>query len=319
MNAPVKTPEAKQQVTVAQPTQATKPKLLDIMAAQYNMEPDKFAAAVKKTAMPANATTEEFAAFMMVAHEYGLNPFLRELFAFPKKGGGIVPMVSIDGWVNLVNKQPNLAGFEFEHHYDEDKKLAAVTCRMYRKDRTMPVVVTEYMIECFRNTEPWRNMPSRMLRHKALIQTARYCFGLSGIVDEDEANDIAGNKDVSGVKDITPPRPTREDFVIPVKQTFAEDVKQEGAEAVDPDTGEVTTAQAEAEGPADEEEAKTDEQEYGPFEARNDGRTAHANKVPRDKVPGHIRQMNLTEAWLDGWDDAAEEAKESATKDGKLV
>lgn len=304
MNAPVKTPQAQQQVAVAQsPTQA-KPKLLDIMAAAYNMEPAAFAAAVKKTAMPPNATNEEFAAFMMVAHEYGLNPFLRELFAFPKKGGGIVPMVSIDGWVNLVNKQPNLAGFEFEHHFDDDKKLAAVTCRMYRKDRAMPVVVTEYMIECFRNTEPWRTMPSRMLCHKALIQTARYCFGLSGIVDEDEANDI------SGVKDITPPRPQAKDFVIPAKPTIAE---AEG-EKVDPETCEV---HAEAEGPAQAEEQGEDE--YGAFEACTDGRAAFAIGIARDRVPGHIAQMGLTEAWQDGHDDARDEAGSAPAKDGKLV
>lgn len=204
-----------QQVATQQPA-AKKPSLIEVMAAQYNMEPKMFADAVKKTAMPANATNEEFAAFMMVAHQYKLNPFLRELYAFPKKGGGIVPMVSIDGWVNLINSHPLMAGFELESHFDDSNKLAAMTCRIHRKDRSLPVVITEYYVECFRNTEPWRQMPSRMLRHKALIQAARYAFGLSGIYDEDEASDI------SVVKDITPqPRPEMKDFVVPTNATTA--------------------------------------------------------------------------------------------------
>ena len=43
------------------------------------------------------------------------------------------------------------------------------------------------MAECKRNTDPWRQWPNRMLRHKATIQAARYAFGFSGIADPDEA------------------------------------------------------------------------------------------------------------------------------------
>ena len=46
-----------------------------------------------------------------------------------------------------------------------------------------------------------------MLRHKALIQAARYAFGFSGVMDEDEAGRIAA------MKDITPAmRPQMSDF-----------------------------------------------------------------------------------------------------------
>jgi hypothetical protein len=48
--------------------------------------------------------------------------------------------------------------------------------------------VTEYFAECFMpKSDVWLKYPSRMLRHKALIQAARYAFGYSGIVDPDEA------------------------------------------------------------------------------------------------------------------------------------
>ena len=52
------------------------------------------------------------------------------------------------------------------------------------------------MNECRRNTDPWKQWPSRMLRHKATIQAARYAFGFSGIVDQDEAERIVGGNTV---------------------------------------------------------------------------------------------------------------------------
>ena len=43
------------------------------------------------------------------------------------------------------------------------------------------------MEECYRQTDTWKMKPRRMLQHKTAIQCARYAFGLSGIIDEDEA------------------------------------------------------------------------------------------------------------------------------------
>lgn len=148
----------------------------------------------------------------MVAREYNLNPLLKEIHAFPKKGGGIQPVVSIDGWVSLINQHPDTDGYDFEIHVDDQGALVAMTCRMYRKSRTHPVVVTEYLSECYRNTEAWK-MPNRMLRHKALIQAARYAFGFSGIMEEDEAEKIAA------MRDVTPPpdRPKLSQFLKPIQ------------------------------------------------------------------------------------------------------
>jgi phage recombination protein Bet len=142
---------------------------------------------------------EEFAAFLLVAKEYSLNPLTKEIYAFAAKGGGIVPIVSIDGWVNLVNSHGACDGFEFDMEHDAKGNLVSCTCRMFRKDRSKPVAVTEYLSECIRNTEPWA-MKHRMLRHKAMIQAARYAFGFSGIYDEDEGARIAEARDVRRAK-----------------------------------------------------------------------------------------------------------------------
>lgn len=164
---------------------------LAVMAGRYNVEPAKLLDTLKATVFK-GATNEELLALVVVANEYKLNPMLKELYAFPAKGGGIVPVVSVDGWNRLANNHPQMDGLEFEFHHDDDGKLVSCTSIFHRKDRTRPVKVTEYLSECRRNTDPWR-MEHRMLRHKALIQGARVAFGFGGIYDEDEARDIIGD------------------------------------------------------------------------------------------------------------------------------
>lgn len=160
--------------------------LLD-MADRFGMEPAAFEATLRATVVPANVTREQFAAFLLVAKKYNLDPVTKQIYAFPAKSGGIQPIVSIDGWMNLINSHPQFDGMEFEDILGENGGITAITCRMYRKDRSRPVSVTEYMDECSRPTDTWKRWPARMLRHKAAIQAARYAFGFSGIVDEDEA------------------------------------------------------------------------------------------------------------------------------------
>ena len=167
------------------------------MASRFGMEAQAFEQTVRKTCGCDNATKEEFAAFLLVANEYTLNPLLREVYAFPKKGGGIQPIVGVDGWIKLANSHPQYDGIEFIDRLDEQGKLVAVTARVHRKDRAHPEEVTEYMAECVQNTDPWRRWPARMLRHKARIQAYRAAFGFSGIVDPDEADRMRVNVTVN--------------------------------------------------------------------------------------------------------------------------
>lgn len=166
------------------------------MSSRYGMEPAPFEATLRATVCKGNVSKEEFAAFLLVAKEYGLNPVTKELYAFPAKGGGIQPIVSIDGWSRIINDHPMFDGMEFEDVRDGDD-LVAITCRMHRKDRSRPIEATEYMAECSRNTDVWRTWPRRMLRHKAMIQCARYAFGFSGIVDPDEYERMESVRDVT--------------------------------------------------------------------------------------------------------------------------
>lgn len=177
---------------------APKVSALTVLANRLNVDPSKLHQTLKATVFK-GASEEELLALVVVSNEYGLNPLLKEIYAFPAKGGGIVPVVSIDGWVSMVNDHKAMDGMEFEEHYSDEGKLEAITCKLWRKDRNRPISVTEHLSECRRNTEPWK-MEHRMLRHKALMQCARYAFGFSGISDEDEAAETPGLRNVTPTK-----------------------------------------------------------------------------------------------------------------------
>ncbi|WP_410371035.1 phage recombination protein Bet, partial [Avibacterium paragallinarum] len=135
-----------------------------------------------------NVSPDQMTALLVVANQHGLNPWTNEIYAFPNNGG-IVPIVGVDGWSRIMNDHPQFDGIEFTFNDDN-----SCTCNIYRKDRTRPTTVTEYMNECSRNTQPWKSHPKRMLRHKAMIQCARLAFGFTGIYDQDEAERIVENQ-----------------------------------------------------------------------------------------------------------------------------
>jgi len=141
---------------------------------------------LKQTVFKGQVTDAQLTALLLVADQYALNPWTKEIYAFPDKNNGIIPVVGVDGWSRIINSHPGFDGMSFRQ--DDE----SCTCIMYRKDRSHPVEVTEYMSECKRsNVGPWMSHPRRMLRHKAMIQCARLAFGFSGIYDQDEAERIA--------------------------------------------------------------------------------------------------------------------------------
>lgn len=168
-------------------------------------------------------TDEQMSALLIVADQYGLNPFTKEIFAYPDKQNGIVPVVSVDGWSRIINQHTDMDGLEFIYADDlvnlPDAKPCSswIECVIYRKDRSHPVRVKEFLDEVYRPpfegtnknsgsaykvTGPWQSHTKRMLRHKALIQCSRIAFGFVGIYDQDEAERI-----IEGQAEIIEPAP----------------------------------------------------------------------------------------------------------------
>ena len=203
-------------------TSIKKPSAMQLMANRCNVDPVKLHQTLKSTVFK-GATDEEMLTLVVTANTYQLNPLLKELYAFPKKGGGIVPMVGVDGWLKIANRQDNFDGMDVEV-FGNDKMPTHATCEIFLKNRSHPVKVTEYFDECRRDTDPWRTMPRRMLRNKVIVQAIRVAFGIGGIFDEDEANDIATVRNVTPQKVATSPP----SFILPMIEDSVEEVETEG-------------------------------------------------------------------------------------------
>lgn len=176
---------------------------------------------LKATAFKGEVSNAQMTALMVVANQYGLNPWTKEIYAFPDKNNGIVPVVGVDGWARIINDNPQFDGMDFAQS-DEMVRMpgansdapAWIECAMYRKDRTRPVIIREYLDEVYREPfkgkfgpviGPWQTHPKRFLRHKAMIQCARMAFGYGGIYDQDEAERIT-ERDM-GAAEVVSPRP----------------------------------------------------------------------------------------------------------------
>jgi len=156
------------------------------MAERFGVDPDKMLVTLKATAFKGDVSNEQMMALLIVAEQYKLNPWTKEIYAFPDRNNGIVPVVGVDGWSRIINEHPQFDGMEFKEADDG----AWVECVIYRKDRSHATSIREWMSECKRDVGPWKTHPRRMLRHKAMIQCARMAFGFGGIFDQDEAERI---------------------------------------------------------------------------------------------------------------------------------
>lgn len=172
-------------------------------AGKYNVQPENMLQTLKDTAFrqrgkgggpPPSISNEQMMMLLIVAKKYDLDPFTKQIYAFPSEGG-IVPVVGIDGWIGLINAHPQHLGMEIEYAQDdaEDPWIEVI---IHRKDRSHPIRIREYLSECRRNTDPWNSMPRRMLRHKAIAQCGRVAYGFANIHDPDEADRILAARDV---------------------------------------------------------------------------------------------------------------------------
>lgn len=197
-----------QEVQQYQPQRRTS--LVATTAERFGVEPDKLLSTLKATAFraPRNSpevTNEQMMALLIVSNEYGLNPFLKEIYAFPDKQNGIVPVIGVDGWNRLANEHPAFDGIEVRQSENWITPEYGKRCpewievTVHRNDRKHPMVAREYLEEVYRapfmrdgkpSLGPWQQYTKRMLGHRARIQGYRTAFGFAGLRTEQEAQEI---------------------------------------------------------------------------------------------------------------------------------
>ena len=180
--------------------------LIARLAGRFGVEPNRLlkclTTQVFKQADGRQPSNEELMVLLLVCENFGLSPFNREIYAFRGKNGDIVPVVSLDGWAKIVRSQKDFNGVSFRFSETTVKVAGCnqelpefVECDMRLKGVDEPIVIQEFMVECFNDKSPvWRKWPRRMLRTRAFIQCARLAFSLTGLYDEGEdfAEDLSG-------------------------------------------------------------------------------------------------------------------------------
>jgi phage recombination protein Bet len=187
-------------------------RLIKKFAERYSFDEGALIDTLKATAFKVNdgvVSDAQMMALLIVADQHGLNPFTKEIYAFPDKKNGIVPVVGVDGWSRIINGHPAFDGMTFQTSEVVITPPGGkpcpewMDCALYRKDRAHPIVIREYLDEVYREpfqgqrdgrsyavNGPWQSHTKRLLRHKATIQAARMAFGFVGIYDQDEAERI---------------------------------------------------------------------------------------------------------------------------------
>ncbi|GAB5130616.1 hypothetical protein ECPV134_48110 [Escherichia coli] len=103
-----------------------------------SVDPQELITTLRQTAFKGDASDAQFIALLIVANQYGLNPWTKEIYAFPDKQNGIVPVVGVDGWSRIINENQQFDGMDFEQDNE------SCTCRIYRKDRNHPICVCNF-------------------------------------------------------------------------------------------------------------------------------------------------------------------------------
>lgn len=117
---------------------------------------------------------------LVTSNQLGLNPFNFEIYGMQSKSKEVFEVcLTLDGWMALLNRHPMFDSLEAEPINVGTDELEACVVRMYRKDRSRPTVITEFLRDCNLNTSTWKQFPTRMLRHKTVIQCARVAFGFA--------------------------------------------------------------------------------------------------------------------------------------------
>lgn len=164
-------------------------------ADKYGIEPSRMLETLKQTCFRTERgiTNEQMAALLLVCEANDLNPFAKMVYALLDKAGNVVPFIGFDGWVSLVNRHPQMAGYKI---MEADDGLSA-TCRMWRRDWLQPGEITTYLAEVKRGSTPWSTSPRQMLQVRSYVRCARVTFGFPGLHDEYDARQIVYGPEVA--------------------------------------------------------------------------------------------------------------------------
>jgi hypothetical protein len=188
----------------SEPGESCCPDVIEVYASRLRIEPQTLLSQLRLTAAARVEpwTLTDARRLLEKSMQLGLDPLAGEIYLHSQQGqehgSGAQPItlppllvVSLDGWCRVLNSHPMFDGVAFSQPDPGEGGLPAwVECTIHRKDRRVATAVREYMQEARQPYGAWLSHPARMLRHKALVQCARVCFALVGVLDPDEAGRV---------------------------------------------------------------------------------------------------------------------------------
>ena len=124
------------------------------------------------------APAKTILSLLRIARQYQLDPLQEEILLTQYEDCWQVS-ISIDGWIKLMNKHPAFAGITFVESAETIESLPTwMECIIYRSDRVIPTTVREHFLEVRQDSDIWKKMPRRMLRHRTFQQCVRLAMGI---------------------------------------------------------------------------------------------------------------------------------------------
>lgn len=148
-------------------------------AKQIGIDEDELSAWIlEQTSMPFKVPNKTILHLLRTATKYQLDP-LQEEVVLTQYDNYWEVIISIDGWIKLMNAHPAFSGISFHASPEQTNGVPDwMECSITRSDRTLPITTREYLSEVRNDSDYWKRMPRRMLRHKAMQQCARIALGI---------------------------------------------------------------------------------------------------------------------------------------------
>lgn len=117
-------------------------------------------------------------ALLRIAREHDLDPLKEEVSLALYDDCHWQAYITVKGYSKILNNHPAFDGIAFNQSEESTNGIPIwMECRIYRKDRSQPIVVREYFEEVKSEQAIWQKMPRRMLRHRVMQQCARLAIG----------------------------------------------------------------------------------------------------------------------------------------------
>jgi hypothetical protein len=155
---------------------------------------------------PPLTDVEMFQGLSLIAH-YELDPMAREIYVTRDKQGRLLTIVSIDGWIKVLDRTDHYDGHEQKWHHTAEGEVDWIETMIFSKKRSHPTTYRALMKEYAAVAGyVYSKMPTHMLRLFSLRHAARQFTPLGGnVVTEDEAGIMLSASESEIDTDATPP------------------------------------------------------------------------------------------------------------------